>query len=191
MANRADDGDGDIFVYRGRRAPLHITHALIDKSVYEIEENAFENCQNLLQVDTHDGIRKIRKNAFSCGSLRRINLRSVVEIEELAFDECDNLESVEFGDRLERIGEIAFADCSLQHLKLPSVTTIGYEAFYKCKALIDAELSERLEIMGTKAFYGCERLQRIAIPLKRDLFVYDDEDGYDQFENCFQLCNSS
>jgi hypothetical protein len=33
------------------------------------------------------------------------------------------------------------------------------------------------DIIGTieaHAFYGCERLQRIAISLKRDLFPFDD-----------------
>ena len=100
MADHADDGDGDIFVYRGGRAPRHVTHVLIDKSVDEIEEEAFSGCQQLLQVDTHDGLTKIGRRAFSyCTSLPRISLKSVFEIENWAFYEC-NLESVEFGDRL-------------------------------------------------------------------------------------------
>ena len=39
---------------------------------------------------------------------------------------------------------------------------------------MDIELSERLEELGTLVFYNCERLQRIAIPLKRNLFSFDD-----------------
>ena len=195
MADNAEDndGDGDIFVYRGGRAPQHITHALIDKSVYEVADNAFERCQNLLQVDTHDGLRKIGKMAFyKCESLGRINIKSVVEIEEWAFWRCENLEYVEFGDRLETIGTSAFEECtSLLHLKLPSVITIGPAAFYNCENLFDIELSERLETIGIGAFQDCERLQRIAIPLKRDLFYGDDDfnwEGYStQFLNCEQL----
>ncbi len=54
--------------------------------------------------------------------------------------------------------------------------------------MTDIELSERLETIGVRAFHGCSRLQRIAIPLKRDLFEYDDEDEkYNQFNNCEQL----
>ena len=193
MADHADDnggGDGDVFIYRGGRAPQHITHVLIDKSLDEIEIDAFWNCRRqLLQVDTHDGLRKIGKRAFyNCKSLPRINLKSVVEIDKYAFFHCDNLESVEFGDRLETIGDSAFNGCPLRHLKLPSVTTIGLEAFFSCRSITDIEFSERLETIGTKAFFFCERLQRIAIPLKRDLFAYDDEkEEYNQFKCCHEL----
>ena len=196
MADHAEDndgdGDGDVFIYRGGHAPEHITHARIDESVDEIiEEWAFNGCQNCLErVDTHDGLRKIAKKAFwACVRLPWINLKSVVEIDEGAFFYCENLESVEFGDRLETIGEFAFARCtSLLHLKLPSVITIGPAAFFNCTKLTDVELSERVETIGAGAFHFCLRLQRIAIPLKRDLFEYDDdEEAYSQFYNCSQL----
>ena len=196
MADHAEDDffDGDIFIYRrGRQVPQHIhvthVHVLIDKSVDEIEEDAFCYCEHLLQVDTHDGIRKIGKAAFnSCRSLRRINLKFVVEIDELAFRRCEYLESVEFGDRLETIGDRAFYGCfSLNHLKLPSIITIGTGAFRHCTWLTDVELSERLELIGRAAFDNCERLQRIAIPLKRNLFPINHFYRYDQFDGCEQL----
>jgi hypothetical protein len=190
MADHAVD-DGDIFVYRGGQAPRHITHALIDESVDEIEDDAFGDCKQLLQVDTHDGLRKIRKRAFyKCTSLRRINLKSAVDIENRAFWRCENLESVEFGDRLESIGEYAFNTCSLQHLKVPSIITIRAGAFNNCQRLTDIEFSERLETIGECAFHNCERLQRVAIPLKRDLFVsfrYANQLRYNQFHKCEQL----
>ena len=193
MADHADDNffDGDIFVYRGGRAPqhVHVTHARIDKSINEIEEDAFDECVHLLQVDTHDGLRKIGRMAFYyCDSLRRINLKSVVQIDEQAFYSCIRLESVEFGDRLETIGTSAFSGCPLKHLKLPSLITIGRLAFDDCRDLIDIELSERIEIIGALAFWGCDRLQRIAVPLKRDLFVYDtNNEEYNQFDDCHRL----
>ena len=191
MADHADDVfDGDnIFVYRGGRAPQHITHVLIDKSVDDIEELAFFFCENLVQVETHDGIKKIGRLAFyHCSSLRRINLKSVVEIGEEAFYKCENLEALEIGDILETIESGAFCWCtSPKHLKLPSVITIGTRAFYNCSAL-DIELSEQLETIGAIAFYGCDLLQRIAVPLKRGLFVYDDvNQDYNQFDDCDHL----
>eukprot|EP00986_Skeletonema_menzelii_P010706 scaffold5341_cov96-Skeletonema_menzelii.AAC.1 len=103
----------------GGRAPLHVTHIRIDKSVDEIEDVAFNSCEKLLQVETHDGIRKVGSMAFwGCRSLR-----------------------------LETIGNEAFIGCtSLTHLKLPSIINIKLHAFFDgCKALIDIELSERLE----------------------------------------------
>ena len=194
MADHAVDNDffdGDIFIYIGGRAPQHITHAIIDKSVSQIEDNAFNHCEHLVQVETHDGIRRIGKRAFSgCYSLPWINLKSVVEIDEWAFNYCKGMESVEFGDRLETIRKWVFNGClSLTHLKLPSsITTIGNCAFSHCKRLIDIELSERLESIGTSAFWECERLQRIAIPLTRDLFIFNDvKRKYTQIDNCQQL----
>ena len=188
MADHAVD-DGDIFVYRGGRAPRHVTHVLIDRSVDEIEDNAFEFCMDLLNVDTHDGLRKIGKRAFfNCISLRRINIKSVVEIDNSAFYKCDNLEYVEFGDRLETIKGSAFAFCPLKHLKLPSIISIEGSVFWRCESLVDIELSERLESIGECAFYFCKRLQRIAIPLKRNLFVFiENDERYAPFLNCEQL----
>ncbi len=175
-------------MYRGGRAPQHVTHVLIDKSVDEIEDDAFKNCQRLVKVETHDGIRKVGKNAFyRCTSLPKINLKSAIEIGEEAFCVCVNLADVEFGDELETIGGYAFAYCyCLNHLKLPSVISIGRSAFEEC-ALIDIKLSERLETIGESAFLDCEQLQRIVIPLKRDLFESDWLQEYTQFQECEQL----
>ena len=214
MADHAeDDFDGDVFVYRGGIAPQHVTHARIDKSVDEIEDHAFRSCKNLVQVETHDGIRRVGSGAFyKCRSLQRINLKSAVEIGQMAFHFCDYLEYVEFGDRLETIGDNAFEHChSLTHFKLPSIITIGIaafrntylsdvelperletigsQAFWNCNRLTDIELSERLETIEVRAFRRCERLQRIAIPLKRDLFEFSDDFDlrYNQFDECDQL----
>jgi len=65
MADHAEDDDvGNIFVYTGGLAPLHVTHVRIDKSVDVIEENAFRDCEHLVQVETHDGIRRVGNWAF-------------------------------------------------------------------------------------------------------------------------------
>ena len=50
------------------------------------------------------------------------------------------------------------------------------------------ELPERLESIISRAFYFCNRLQRIAVPLKRDLIAYDYTfEEYAQFDYCGQL----
>eukprot|EP00984_Skeletonema_dohrnii_P014904 scaffold6369_cov77-Skeletonema_dohrnii-CCMP3373.AAC.1 len=58
------DGNRDIFVYRGVRAPRNVTHVRIDKSVEVIEDDAFDDCEDLVQVETHNGIRKVGSDAF-------------------------------------------------------------------------------------------------------------------------------
>ncbi|KAK1735009.1 leucine-rich repeat domain-containing protein [Skeletonema marinoi] len=192
MADQANNGNGDrdVFVYRGGRAPDHVTHVRIDKSVEVIVDFAFEYCARLLKVDTHDRIRKVGMSAFyGCRSLRSIDLRSAVEICSMAFDGCENLVDVEFGDKLETIGIYAFDECtSLEHLNLTSIITIKHGAFKYCEALSSIEFSERLETIELSAFLNCGRLQRITIPLKRDLFSFDpvlQEDT--QFKGCEQL----
>eukprot|EP00985_Skeletonema_marinoi_P002264 scaffold924_cov74-Skeletonema_marinoi.AAC.1 len=169
MADHANDGnegggDRDVFIYRGGRAPQHVTH-----------------------VASINPSRKVGRRAFNrCKSLRSIVLRSVVGIDSQAFDRCENLVDVGFGDKLETIGKWAFAQCtSLQRLKLPSIITIKTWAFTSCKALSSIEFSERLEKIEPRVFHGCDRLRHIMIPLKRDLFPFDPElQGYNQFDHC-------
>eukprot|EP00985_Skeletonema_marinoi_P002265 scaffold924_cov74-Skeletonema_marinoi.AAC.2 len=183
------DGDRDVFVYiyRGGQAPRNITHVRIDKSVEVIVEDAFIGCEHLVQVETHDRIRKVGERAFlGCNRLMSIDLRSVVEIGVMAFDGCENLTDAKFGDKLETIGKWAFAQCtSLECLKLPSIITVKTMAFQSCDALSSIELSERLETIELNAFQCCDRLQRIAIPLKRDLFTFDPHrQKFTQFDDC-------
>jgi len=184
------DGDRVFFVYRGGQAPDHVTHVRIDKSVEVIDDHAFDDCEDLVHVETHDGIRKVGWSAFlGCNRLKSIDLRSVLEICIMAFDGCENLTDVKFGDKLETIGKFAFEECtSLERLKLPSRITIETMAFHSCKALASIEFSERLDTIQPLAFRYCERLRHIAIPLKRDLLPFDPEwQGYNQFKGCDQL----
>eukprot|EP00985_Skeletonema_marinoi_P028199 scaffold24279_cov74-Skeletonema_marinoi.AAC.1 len=186
----ADGGRDVFFVYRGGRAPRNITHVRIDKSVEVIEDLAFEYCEDLVQVDTHDRIRKVGWRAFNeCESLKSIDLRSVLEIGEAAFRGCENLTDVKFGNKLETIWWNAFDGCtSLERLKFPSIITVKSGAFQSCKALSSIEFSERLDTIGPCAFYRCDRLRRIAIPLKRGLFTFNPHlQEYDQFSGCDQF----
>jgi hypothetical protein len=129
------DGNG-IYVYRGGFVPGHlkqrITHARIDKSVKIIGDRAFLDCTNLLEVETHSGITKIKKGAFfMCRSLKRIKLPGVREIEEAAFQYCDNLTDVEFGVELETIGRYAFYVCrSLRRIAMPLKDDIEFPIVY-------------------------------------------------------------
>jgi hypothetical protein len=53
---------------------MNITHAIIDKSVKVIDEEAFYYNFNLMSVETHDGLEKIMDSAFcGCRSLTHID----------------------------------------------------------------------------------------------------------------------
>lgn len=85
MADHADerhDSRDDVYVYKGGRAPQHIMRARIDISVKDIDEEAFSYNTNLISVEFHDGVVKIRTLAFcSCTSLRGIKIPSVIFID--------------------------------------------------------------------------------------------------------------
>lgn len=191
--NMAADGGDDVFVYMGgeQELPDEITHAIIDPSINIVRTGAFYNRQELVSVIFHEGVEIIEAEAFhECIQLSgRIKLLGVREIENSAFDGCEDLSDVEFGDRLETIGVAAFADCrSLTSIKSLSVRNVQDWAFDTCEQLTDVEFGMNLETIGSNTFNDCRQLQRIAIPLKDNLFPIDtDVHRYTQFEDCDNL----
>jgi hypothetical protein len=176
-----NDGEGDdIFVYTGGRAPFHVRRAKIDESIDTIPQQAFANCEQLIEVEGHKKLKKIGGGTFyegafyMCTSLRRVmKMNGVIEIEDHAFYGCNALSELEF-DKLEIIGEGAFAICkSLRSINLPSTRRVGDSAFYGCNAITDAVFGEDLGLIDSYAFHFCTSLTHIAIPLK-DGFIVED-----------------
>jgi hypothetical protein len=177
--NMADQAvEGDVYIYRGGRAPQHITHAIIDKSVTEIDDYAFHENENLRYVKTHDGLKRIGRSAFhGCESLTEIDLRSVKILDSFALAES-GLTKVDC-DNLVIVGSCAFAECDyLRCIKLPSVKEIHQWTFYLDDKLTEVELPE-VEHIQSGAFGENHSLRRIAIPLKADLFVDAVDDDPD------------
>ncbi len=153
---------GEIYVYRGGRAPQHITHAIIDKSVTVIDDHAFENNTSLHTVETHAGLKEIRSNAFhGCVSLTHLDLRSVRILGEFSFSYTGLTEP-----KVKRIEGCAFEDTDLDEVALPKVA----------------------EFVDGHAFYNNTRLRRICLPLKVDLFPSDFDEG--SFDCCESLATA-
>jgi len=139
-------------------------------------------CEQLIEVEGHDKIKKIEEYAFyCCHSLRWLSkMNGVREIEYRAFGCCHALSDLDF-DKLEIIGGAAFAYCeSLRSINLPSIRRMEDAAFYYCTSLTEAVFGKNLEIVEF-AFRECISLRRIAIPLKDNLSVHD---------RAFMLCES-
>ncbi len=168
-----DDGDDDIFVYTGGRAPRDVRRAKICESIDTIPRDAFRDCELLIELEGHDKLMKIEGGAFyDCPSLKRVTkMNGVREIESHAFGSytgCNALGDLDF-DKLEIIGHGAFAHCkSLKYINLPSVRRVEHAAFYDCTSLTEAAFGKDLEIVEF-AFRECTSLRRIAIPLKRNV----------------------
>ncbi len=188
--------EGDVYVYTGGRAPDHITHAInIDKSVNEIDEEAFYGNTKLRSVKTHNGLETIGKSSFaSCRNLTNIDIRSVKILEAMALERT-GLTEVDC-DKLEILRRFAFSCCeSLTRISLPHAKIIGLWAL-SATALTEVELPEAEQIEAS-AFLGSSSLRRIAIPLKADLFDRepepDDSDIEDEEEmeaSAFNGCDS-
>lgn len=124
--------------YRG------LTTVSLGNCLKVIEDNAFEDCVELVKLDMPNSLETIKGGAFaSCGF-------SVVEI----------------ADGVKEIGENAFLrNSTLNSVKIgKSVTTIGRQAFSECPALTSVTLGENLKFIKTSAFENCTALSNIVLP---------------------------
>lgn len=124
--------------YRG------LTTVSLGNCLKVIEDNAFEDCVELVKLDMPNSLETIKGGAFaSCGF-------SVVEI----------------SDGVKEIGENAFLrNSTLNSVKIgKSVTTIGRQAFSECPALTSVTLGENLKFIKTSAFERCTVLSDIILP---------------------------
>ena len=171
MAEAQGDYD-EIFIYMGgeQQVPDGVRRARIHKSVKIVRARAFQNRQQLISVEFHDGVEIIEKAAFwNCVRLKSIKLLGVKIIKEWAFEYCHCLTDVEFGDKLEAIQQQAFFHCNaLKNIRMTTVRTIGDRAFANCSELTDLEFGEALRI-EEYAFWNCRKLKRIAVSLKGNM----------------------
>jgi hypothetical protein len=166
-------GDDDVFVYTGgdQQVPRDVKRMRIAENVDTILARAFSQCQQLIEVEGHNKLKKIERRAFFyCAHLRRVrNMQGVREIEENAFNSCWALSELGF-DKLEIIGNDAFGWCnSLRSINMPSIRLIGACAFQYCTALTDAVFGKDLERIKAYTFFECTALRSIVIPLKDSL----------------------
>ena len=116
--NNNNDGVGgdEIFVYTGgeQRVPRDVKRVRIAENVDTIVARSFSRCEQLIEVESHDKMKKIEEGAFiNCRRLRRVTkMTGLIEIGEYAFCHCFALSELEF-DKLEIIGYRAFVNCNL------------------------------------------------------------------------------
>ncbi len=184
----SDVGDNNFvrYIYRGEEdedIPRNVTHVTAREDVTVVRRMAFAEHPNIVEFICRDRVEKIGEDAFWCCSrLRRVIMPGVKIIKMGAFDRCPALTDVDCG-KLEIIRDWVFYRCdSLRSINLPSVEVVEEYAFRKCKALTDVQFGNKLERIEFEAFGGCPSLERIAIPLKEDIF---DDDTI--FSGCLAL----
>ena len=114
----------------------------IDGKVYtvtEIEERAFESCDNMKNITIPPSVTTIGAAAFkACWHLTDVEIpNGVTRIEDQVFELCLSLTSVKIPNTVTSISEFAFEGCTgLTNLTIPSsVKYIDWEAFKGCENL--------------------------------------------------------
>ena len=173
--NDGVDGDDDIFVYTGgdQQVPRDVKRVRIAENVDTIPERTFYDCDQLIEVEGHNRLKKIEHDAFNnCPSLRSVmKMQGVIEIGWGGFEFCYALNELEF-DKLEIVGNCAFLECeSLRSINMPFIRRVGPGAFNGCKNMTCAVFGDKLERIEPNIFHACTSLRRIVIPLKDNLFL--------------------
>lgn len=165
-------------------ANLNTDYTILD-NVVAIEDRAFENSTNLVNITIPNSVKNIGGGAFErCTSIKNVTIPDGVEnIGEGAFRRCTSLESVSIpnsvvnlGNSDEKWGGIGefggggptlgvFGGCrNLTSITLPSnLTTISAGLFSCCSKLKEITIPDKVTSINDFAFYDC-LLRSIKIP---------------------------
>ena len=206
--NENEDGTLRIIRYDGKREKITVPEQIGGKTVTEIGDYAFCECDGLRKITLPDSVVRIGKQAFDNSvHLKEVTVgKNLREIGDEAFHRCFGLTRVEgIGPALRRIGKNAFRRCdwleefafsagpleigehAFEHTRLTDVSipegtlSIGEYAFEDCYELKEVRLPEGLKKIGKCAFDDCTDLERIEIPSP------DFELGETVFDGCVGL----
>ncbi len=134
--------------------------------VTSIEDDAFRECSNMIDIDLPESVTIIGTNSFyGCTNLSSIIIpKGVAEIGMGAFFNCSNLATIVFPEKISCISSYTFMECSsLSSVNIPEgVTSIGELAFSGCISLSSVKLPESLTALN--GFSHCSSLTSIDIP---------------------------
>ena len=157
---------------------------ILPKHITEIEEEAFESCSGLSEIDMSDYIQTIGSSAFqNCTKLHNVTLpNSITTIASRIFLGCTNLRTITFPQNLKTLSNNAFYQCSgLVSIKLPdSLTEINAGAFQNCYSLKEILIPDNVTLIGRRAFSDCQNLEIVYLgksisKLEEEGFKYCDK----------------
>ena len=159
--------------------------ALLPTSLEEIGNYAFNNCENLTEVNIPDAIKKIGAYAFNnCSSLAEVNVPdSVSEIGNYAFQNCTRLSEFNYPSSLVTAGTGIFnGDTGIVMMTVPEgVEALPDNVFSGDMKTAFFELPSTLLTIGKKAFAGEKELSRLVLP--DSVTAINDQ----AFQNCTSL----
>ena len=159
--------------------PYMILVTAIDKTASTLEINsntvsimggAFNNMNNITEVNIPDRVRIINQNAFvNCTSLHTITMKNVEYIGDYVFQGCVELTNLDLGEKLIEMGQYVFFDDYFPRLtKLKTLTLPNTLKKLNCGSLGGLTLDEliipdSLESMHTAALIS-SNIKRLTIP---------------------------
>ncbi len=145
--------------------------------VVDIAENAFKDCDKLVEITIPNSITKINAKAFSgCTNLNNITVNasnkyyrtidgSLYSKDGKRLVVFAKAKTVELADGCNAIGDYAFSGMDADSITLPEgIVNIGNYSFDNCTLIESITLSSTVATIGDYAFNDCDLLNKIIIP---------------------------
>lgn len=140
----------------------------LPESLKRIEANAFDGCEELVDMALPEGIEFLGRQAFAgCENWENGDIpSSVKELGAAVFQGCMKLEYAVIPDGITSVPSHMFSYCqSLRSVQIPnSVTLIEDMAFSGCYSLQNIVIPNGVTVIERNAFSDCKRLTEVTIP---------------------------
>lgn len=137
----------------------------LSDGVTKLNDYAFYNCANLIDVIFSDNFQNIQTYAFSgCTKLAITSLPdSVIVVGKYGFQGCTNLQISKLPSLLRNLNDYCFSGCKNSTFgNIPEgVETVPKNCFYNCTNLVMDKLPKSVKYVYNYAFYNCTSLKEL------------------------------
>ena len=143
----------------------HIQHIIVADNIYQVGNNAFSNCANLIDISLPDTISSFGIDCFINDNAVTMYIRPVDGyIDDAVYQEKLNGVTDIFIDNTE-IGNYAFyGNVWLQTAEVNGESNVGDYAFYNCNGMTTFTINGTIKHIGEHAFHSCMALQSMTLP---------------------------
>jgi len=138
--------------------PKTVKRVLVDSSVKNIEEGAFQGCNVLETITIPSSVEAVGDHAFrKCSKLKNV-IFLTKGFKPRRRKQPWNQKRDEKKDEKQSYGRSASAPSSMTGPRSSQLRSIGEWAFFNCSSLVNVKLPHGLEIIGTRAFFRCSSM---------------------------------